>query len=417
MYRNGDRIIFHIDANSAYLSWTAAYKLQQGESLDIREVPSVIGGDPESRHGIVLTKSVPAKKYGIITGESLFSATSKCPNLLIAPPDYNLYLRCSNAMVKILEEYSPQIQRYSVDECFLDCSNMYSDPLEKAFEIKERIKKELGFTVNIGISNNKLLAKMGSDLKKPDRIHTLFPHEIKNKMWPLKVEDLFMVGRATAPKMHKLNIYTIEDLATYDLNILRSVFKSFGDVLYKYANGIDDSKVRKSNYIEAKGIGNSTTTAYDLESIEDALKVLLSLTETAAMRLRNSQNLCSVVCVSIRNNSFMSYSHQRKLYAPSDCTNVIYKNIKEVFCEMWKGDCIRHLGVRLSEFCSSEFYQSSLFEEKNLEKKRALDKTVDELRMKYGSSCVVRSTFINSGMKPLAGGVGDEGYPIMSSIL
>lgn len=286
-------LIFHIDVNSAYLSWEAAYRLQQGEKLDIRTIPSVIGGDESSRHGIVLAKSISAKKYNIKTGESLYEARRKCHELAVFPPRYWLYMQCSSAMHEILEEYTPIIQKFSVDESFLDFSNMenlYPDYMKLAETIKERIKRELGFTVNIGISNNKLLAKVASDLKKPDKIHTLFPDEIEKKMWPLSVEDLYMVGRATVPKLHKLNINTIGDLASYDVDILKNILKSHGELIWNYANGIDNSKVRKSNYIEMKGIGNSTTISFDVEDRETAHKVLLSLCETVGMRLRDSGN-------------------------------------------------------------------------------------------------------------------------------
>jgi phosphoglycerol geranylgeranyltransferase len=225
---NNKRLIFHIDVNSAYLSWEAVYRLQQGAEIDLRTIPSVVGGDVESRHGIVLTKSIPAKKYGIQTGETLFTARQKCPDLVVVPPHYELYMLCSNAMVNILKEYTPTIQRYSVDECFLDFTSMenfYEDPVELAYTIKDRIRNELGFTASVGISNNKLLAKMGSDIKKPDAVITLFPIEIKDKMWPLPVEDLFMVGRATLTKLHNLNIFTIGDLANFDLKILKEKLK------------------------------------------------------------------------------------------------------------------------------------------------------------------------------------------------
>ena len=191
-------IIMHIDVNSAFLSWEACYRLQQGDLLDLRTIPSIVGGNPDTRRGIVLAKSVPAKEFNIKTGESLYSALQKCPTLTIVAPRFDLYLKCSNSLIKLLEEYSPSIQRYSIDECFLDYTNMeqhFGDPLSAAHKIKERIKNELGFTVNIGISNNKLLAKMASDFQKPDAVHTLYPHEIKEKMWPLPVGDLFMVGR------------------------------------------------------------------------------------------------------------------------------------------------------------------------------------------------------------------------------
>jgi DNA polymerase-4 len=211
------RKIFHIDANSAYLSWSAAAMLEQGYPMDIREIPAAIAGNPLNRHGIILARSIPAKKYGITTGQSLFEARQKCPELAMYPPDYDLYMLCSNAMYDILLEYSPLVERYSIDECFLDYTSSeskFGDPLEVAYEIKERIKAELGFTVNMGISSNKLLAKMGSELKKPDQIHTLWLEEIEKKMWPLPVRELFMVGRATSQKLQKININTIGELNT-----------------------------------------------------------------------------------------------------------------------------------------------------------------------------------------------------------
>ena len=248
-----DRTIFHIDVNSAYLSWEAVYRLQHGENIDLRKIPSVVGGDPKTRHGIVLAKSIPAKRFNIKTGETLYEATNKCKNLTIVPPNYGLYMKCSNAMINLLKEYSPNIQRFSVDECFMDFTDMnalYGDSIAAAQMIKERIKKELGFTVSIGVSNNKLLAKMGSDLKKPDAVTSLFPEEIKEKMWPLPIEDLFMVGRATAPKLKKLGIFTIGDLAMANLNLIKYKLKSHGELIWNYENGIEDSKIKPSNYIE-----------------------------------------------------------------------------------------------------------------------------------------------------------------------
>lgn len=417
MYKRNEKIIFHIDVNSAYLSWMAVSFLQQGKSLDIRTIPAVIGGDVNKRHGIVLAKSIVCKKFKIETGETLYSARGKCKNLKVYPPDYNLFMKCSNAMADILNEYTPMIQRYSVDECFLDVTHFGEDYLRKAKEIKNRIEVELGFTVNIGISSNKLLAKMASDFKKPNKIHTLFPEEIEKKMWPLPVEDLFMVGRATKPKLNKLNIYTIYDLANYDREILISIFKSFGKTLYNYANGIDSSEVRKTNYINIKGVGNSTTISYDIDNRKEAERVLLSITENTAMRLRKNKSLCSVVCVSIKSDSFATYSHQKKLSNATDCTSEIYKGVKELFNEMWKGERIRHLGIRLSSLCSNKYYQTSLFDNEKVEKQRAIDSTLDNLREKYGASIIIRSTFLNSGVKPMTGGVGEEEYPMMSSML
>ncbi|HEY5560302.1 MAG TPA: DNA polymerase IV [Clostridiaceae bacterium] len=415
----GGKTIFHIDANSAFLSWSAAARLYKGETIDIRDIPSIVGGDPKSRHGIVLAKSIPSKKYGIQTGETLSSALSKCPTLTIVPPEYDIYVRCSNAMVEILKEYSPKHQRYSIDECFLDCTNMenlHGKPIEVAYAMKERIKKELGFTVNVGISSNKLLAKMGSDLKKPDMVHSLYPEEMEEKMWPLPVGDLFMVGRKTMLKLYRINVKTIGDLANYNVNILKDLFKSFGEVIWKFANGIDDSEVRKSNFIDVKGIGNSTTIPFDVDNKREAYMVLLSLTEIVAMRLRDSENLCRLVAVSIRSNEFANYSRQRKLSFATDSTSVIYGIVKELFNESWKEEKVRQMGVRVSELCSNEFYQTSFFQADE-ERLRSLDKTIDGIRLKYGTGAITRSVFVNSGIKAITGGYSVEDYPPMSSIL
>lgn len=412
------KIIFHIDVNSAYLSWTAVRQIQLGEcSIDIRTIPAIIGGSTEDRHGIVLAKSIPAKKYNIQTGEPTLSAFEKCPNLKMFPPNYKLYMNCSNAMYELLTEYSPLIQRYSIDEVFVDMSHFKEDYLNKAKEIKDRIFNELGFTVNIGISTNKLLAKMASDFPKKNSIHTLFMEEIKDKMWPLPVSDLFMVGRATRGKLAKLNVETIGDLASYDIEILKSIFKSYAYVIHNYANGIDNSEVRSKNYLEIKGIGNSTTTKKDVATREDALKILLSLTETAAMRLRSSENMCGVIVISVKTNSFVRYSHQKTLINITDSTEEIFNAITEAFDEVWKGECIRQLGVRLTKLYSNEFYQRTLFDDVKIDKMRALDKTIDQLRTRFGDKSVMRSVFVNSDIKPLSGGNGENDYPMMGSIL
>jgi DNA polymerase IV len=417
---NMGRLIFHIDVNSAYLSWEAVYRLQHGETVDLREIPSVVGGDEASRHGIVLTKSIPAKKYNIQTGETLYNARIKCPGLVVVPPRYWLYMQSSSAMHEILQQYTPTIQRFSVDESFLDFSdmeNLYPDCIELAHKIKERIKKELGFTVNIGISNNKLLAKVASDLKKPDRVHTLFPLEIKEKMWPLPVEDLFMVGRASKEKLHKLNIFTIGDLANYDIKVLKSKLKSHGVLIWNYANGIEDSEVRKSNYIDMKGIGNSTTIPFDIEDRETAHKVLLSLCETVAMRLRDSHNSCRVVTVSIRGCDLISYSHQKKIDVSTDSTRRLTEIVCCIFDQAWKGNPIRHLGVHVTDLGSNEFYQSYFLDDFNYEKDRSMNDTIDKIRLKYGSRSVMRSCFLHSGLSSMCGGVGEEDYPLMTSVL
>ncbi|HHW30800.1 MAG TPA: DNA polymerase IV [Clostridiaceae bacterium] len=414
------RIIFHIDVNSAYLSWEAVYRLQHGDTVDLREIPSVVGGDEETRHGIVLAKSIPAKKFKIKTGETLWQARQKCPGLVVVRPNYYLYMQCSSALLNLLRDYSDRIQPFSIDEFFLDFTGMEKvfrdDAVTVANKIRERIKKELGFTVNIGISSNKLLAKMGSELKKPDMVHTLFPEEIPYKLWPLPVEDLFMVGRATAPKLHSMGIYTIGDLARCDIELLKYKLKSWGITLWNFANGIEDSSVRSHGRISnIKGIGNSTTIRFDVEDRETAHKVLLSLVETVAMRLRHEGFCCRVVAVSIKTKDLYSFSHQRKLEVPTDCTNAIFAETKKLFDEAWKGEPIRHLGVRVSDLYRDDSVQLSLFC-KDWDKQLKIDRAIDDIRLKYGPRSVIRSTFLQSGINPLQGGVVED-FPIMSSIL
>jgi len=408
--------ILHIDANSAYLSWTAAAMLERGYPVDIREIPAVIAGDPENRHGIILAKSIPTKKFGIATGQSLFEARKKCPNLKVFPPRYDLYMTCSNAMYEILKEYSSRVERYSVDECFLDYTesiSKFGDPVDVAYKIKERMKKELGFTVNIGVSSNKLLAKMGSELKKPDRVHTLWPEEIQEKMWPLPVGELFMVGRATAQKLTQININTIGDLAMADPNHMKALLKSQGQVVWNYANGIDPSPVTPNSEIMQKGIGNSTTTAYDLTEKQEAYMVILALTERTAAKLRKLGNMTSKVSLSIKTNNFIRYSHQLQLQNCINTTSEIYECACLLFNQCWKGEPIRHIGVSVSDFSSSNMEQLCIFDKENKEKMQNLDKAVDIIRSKYGEEAITRGVFVNGDTKPMQGGTNDGDYIMM----
>ncbi|AHF06174.1 Y-family DNA polymerase [Desulfitobacterium metallireducens] len=416
----GQRIIFHIDVNSAYLSWEAVYRLQHGNPVDLREIPSVVGGDPTTRHGIVLTKSIPAKKFKIQTGETLYSALSKYPELVIAKPNYLLYRQCSQALGNILKEYSPLIQQFSIDEYFLDFTqmkNLFGDPVKTAYRIKNRIKEELGFTVNIGISTNKLLAKMASEFEKPDKVHTLFPQEIPTKMWPLPIEELFMVGRATTRKLRSRGIQTIGDLAHCDVRLLLPSLKSFGRLVWNYANGIENSPIKPGGRINIKGMGNSTTMSFDVDDRQKAHLVLLSLVETVSARLRQDHSQSCLIAISFRTNEFLSYSHQRKLSHTTDCTNEIWEIACQLFDELWQGQPLRHMGVRVSDLCQDDFVQLSLFE-KDYTKLRKLDQAVDSIRSRFGSQSIIRSSYLHSGLHSMTGGViEEEDYPMMSSIL
>ena len=407
----------HIDANSAYLSWTAANLLEEGYPLDIRTVPAVIAGDPKNRHGIILTKSIPAKKAGIKTGTSLMEARQICPDLLVFPPNYDLYMHCSDAMVAILRRYSDRIQRYSVDESWLDFTGsrrLLGDPVTAAHEIRETIKEELGFTVNIGVSTNKLLAKMGSEMEKPDKVHTLFPEEIPEKMWPLPVEELFMVGRATSRKLHKININTIGDLAAADPNHMHSLLKSHGDLVWQYANGRDETPVISLEGVLQNGVGNSITTAYDVTTKEEAEVVLLSLCERVGMRLRRFHCRASLIGVHLRRSDLSDYySHQRQMDYSFSSTWEIYRLACRLFVECWRGEPVRQLGVHLSGLVEEAMHQLTIYDFKTLEKEDNINKTVDNIRRLYGEKAVFRGTFANTGIKPVEGGVNDGDYLIM----
>ena len=409
-------LIFHVDANSAYLSWTAAALLEQGYEIDLRTIPSAIAGDPENRHGIILTKSIPAKKYGIQTGESLFEARNKCPELVVFPPDYDLYLSCSNAMYDILAEYSPVIQRYSVDECFCDMTSVPRaelNPVEVAYEIKERMKQELGFTVNIGIGKNKLCAKMAGELKKPDMVHTLWPEELASKLWPLPVSELFMVGRATTAKLQKLNIRTIGELAAADPVLLKSILKSHGLLVHDYANGIDYSQVTPNSDIIQKGLGNGLTYAYDLETQQNINDELLALCERVGMRLRRMNRLASLVSVSLRSANLFGYSHQVQLQNYICTTKEIFEIASRLVDEMWHGEPVRAMSVSLSNFAVPGQTQLSMFDMAEKEREEKLDRTVDRIRKAFGERSIIRGTFANSEINPIQGGVNDGNYIMM----
>lgn len=409
--------VLHVDANSAYLSWTAVDLLEKGYPLDLRTVPAVIAGDPENRHGIILAKSIPAKVYKIGTGESLFEARQRCPELLVFPPDYDLYLACSDAMYDVLYEYSPLIQRYSVDECFVDfssCEERFGPAEKAAFEIKDRIRDELGFTVNIGVGANKLLAKMAGELSKPDKVHTLLTRrDLEEKLWPLPVGELFMVGQASVRKLEKINIRTIGDLARADRALLRGLLKSHGQLIWEYANGIDGDRVIPNGEIIQKGLSNSMTLPADVLNRLEAEEYLLSLTDRVAGRLRRQGCKASLVGVSVKAASFVRYTHQIQLPFFTDDTTKIYRYVCRLFEECWKGEPIRQLGVRLSEFVRTDEYQLSVFDFEKLPEDEALNRVVDQIRARFGQTAIYRGTFANTDMKPLEGGVNDGNYMMM----
>lgn len=391
-------IFFHIDVNSAYLSWTSTENLKTGNGIDLRVIPAIIGGDSSTRHGIVLAKSIPAKKYGITTGEPISHALQKCPNLVIAPPDHALYSRYSKALMAHLSSFCPDIEQVSVDECYMDytpIASNYNSPEQAAAIIKDSVRNTFGFTVNVGISDRKVLAKMASDFRKPDLVHTLYVSEIHKKMWPLPIEKLFLCGHSSAATLHKLGINTIGELAESDSSIIAAHLKSHGQMLWNYANGMDDSKVITTQ-TEAKGIGNSTTLPQDLTDAASAKETLLALSESVAGRLRKSRKLAGSVCVEIKYASFRSASHQMVLDAPSDQTDCLYRTACILFDELWDKQPIRLLGLRTAKLCNpSEPVQMTLSDltQKTSDKQKKLDQALDSIRARYGSTSVVRGTF------------------------
>ena len=407
-----DKIIFHIDVNSAYLSWSALEKLHNGSDIDLRTIPAIIGGDMAKRHGVVLAKSIPAKAYGIVTGEPIVNAMRKCPNLTLEPPDRKLYSRRSHELMTLLSDICPDIEQVSVDECYMDYTtikNRYPTPETAAHLIKERVKEQLEFTVNIGISDRKVLAKMASDFRKPDLVHTLYSYEIQDKMWKLPVSSLFMCGHSSMETLHKLEILTIGDLARADRSIIEAHLKSHGALLWEYANGIDDSEVA-TVHADAKGIGNSTTLSHDAEDKETAHRVLLSLAESVSRRLRDAGQSASMISTEIKYNTFKKVSHQTTLFTPTNQTDLIYKTACALFDEIWDGTPVRLLGIRSSKLVSCvEPVQMSLFDLPNTvqaktspahampspKKKEQLDAALDSIRKRYGADAVVRGSLLS----------------------
>ena len=411
------RTIFHIDVNSAYLSWEATRRKRDAERRgdlqntaggqpaepDLRDIPSIIGGDPTRRTSIVLAKSVPAKKYGIVTGEPVSAALRKCPGLVIASADFSLYSEMSHAFKAILREYTPVMEEFSIDECFLDMTGMelvYPDFVATAHEIKDRIRQELGFTVNVGISSNKLLAKMASDFEKPDKVHTLFPEEIESKMWPLPVGELFLCGKSSADKLSRLHIDTIGELAKSDMTSIRAILgNKAGTQLWNFANGIDDSPV-EAEPDAPKGYSNEITFDDNIISWEQGNRVLLHLADNVAARVRRDGVKASCISVTIRGNDMKKHSHQRMLDAPTDGTTKTYETAKELFGQLWDGHTnLRLIGLAMTQIDKDAQQQMSLFGEAADEREEKADKAVDALREKFGNDIIKRGGMLGSNIK------------------
>ena len=397
-----ERLIFHIDVNSAFVSWEAVRRVKNGEP-DIRLIPSAVGGDPSSRRSIIAAKSIPAKKYGIITGESVASAIKKCPELLVVPADFELYRECSKAFKDICRAYAPVVEEFSIDECFLDLTGtglIYPDPINLAYEIKDRIRDELGFTVNVGVARNKVCAKMASDFEKPDMVHTLFPDEIESKMWPLPVGDLLFIGKSSAKRLNNAQIRTIGDLANADIKYLETVLgKKMSAQAKNYANGIDFSPVSDERS-EAKSFSHDMTLEYDVTTTEAANRILLAISDKVSERMRRHGVKAYCVAVTIRYLDFTSRSHQRQLPEAIDTSREVYEAARSLMQEVWKDKRpLRLISITLSNLTRDTFGEQFTFFESDARKTRErdekLDKAMDAIKQKFGSAAVRRAGTID----------------------
>lgn len=394
-------LIFHIDVNSAFLSWTAVEQLKNGAKVDLREIPAIIGGDQKSRHGVVLAKSVSAKRYGIHTGEPVANAFRKCPNLTMAPPDHKMYHQKSAELMDYLRRFSPEIEQVSVDECFMDFTKYiwkYNSPIAAAIQMKNEVKETFGFTVNVGISTNKLLAKMASDFEKPDKVHTLFPEEIQEKMWPLPIGDLYMAGKASVEVLRKLEINTIGDLAQSDVKLITMHLKSHGKTLWEFANGIGDSVVQ-TEAAEAKGIGNSTTLRNDAKTYEEVQTVFVGLADSVSKRLKKAGQKASMVSMEIKYYDFQTMSHQMQLAKPTNESKIIYETACKLFEEAWTGEAVRLLGIRTAKLCAeTEPEQLTIFDvefpKEPDEKHKKLNAAMDTIKKKYGNNAIMKASWM-----------------------
>ena len=388
-----ERIIFHIDVNNAFLSWTAVQLLEEGYNIDIRTIPAIIAGDESKRHGIVLAKSPIAKKYGIVTAETIYQAKMKCPNLKIFSPNHEIYQRKSKQLINYLKTFTPIMEQFSIDECFLDMTGtkyLYTNHLELAYKIKDEIKEKFGFTVNVGIGNNKLCAKMASDFEKTDKVHTLLKSEIKEKLWPLPVNDLFMCGKKTSIELNKMNIYTIKDLAEYDFQKLEKKFKSQAKYLKQAAWGIDESKVEERKD-KRQSISTTRTLPHDEENKEKLKEVLFVQTEDVCRQLREQNLYASTIAIIYKDKYFKSTTVQEQLENATDNTKEILKKINSLFEKSYNNMPVRLIGVRLANLTKFKNTQVSIFDTEidNDSKEESIQKTVDKINKKFGSSLIM----------------------------
>ena len=417
------RTIFHVDVNSAFLSWSALKQLKDNPgSIDLRTVPSAVGGDVETRHGIITAKSIPAKKYGIQTGEPVVKALAKCPGLILVRSDFTVYRQYSSLLMELLRTYTPYIEQASIDEAYLDVSESAgSDPAGLARRIADNVKTQLGFTVNVGISSNKFLAKMASDFSKPDKIHTLYPAQIREKLWPLPIEQLHGCGQATASKLRNMGIRTIHDAAESDLPILQNALgMKMGLYIYERANGRDDSEVHYEER-EPKSYSNETTTAQDItkDNYETlGLPILEKLSAKVSARLVRDQVWGSTVNIIVKTGSFKRHTRQTTLFSPTNEAKEIFAQAAVLMKDLLygtsgnesdglfrQGEVLRLIGVGISGLSKGENRQMNLFEwsqanEERIshkEKDEKLDRMLAQIRRRFGETVIHKGNEKGSG--------------------
>lgn len=381
------RCVLHIDCNKFYASVECLYR------PELRDKPMAVGGDPENRHGIILTKNEIASKYGLTVGEPLWKARQKCPDLVVVPPNYPLYLRFSALARKIYEDYSEFIEPFGLDECWLDVTGSEKSGEEIAHEIRKRVKSQLGITVSVGVSFNKVFAKLGSDYKKPDAVTVIDESNYKDIAWSLPCGDLLMVGRSAQKKLNAYGIHTIGDLADTDVAVLKSLFGKNGEMLHSFANGTECSPVRHKDEIsDVKSVGNSTTAPRDLVNEEDVKTIFRVLCESVSTRLREKGLKGRVVTIYVRDKELSSFSRQMKIPANTDISTEIFYYAMKLFCTnyFWNKP-IRSLGVSVSDFDVA--YEQFDFEKtvENREKQERLETAVDSLRRRFGNYSIGRA--------------------------
>lgn len=379
-----ERVILHSDCNSFYASVECLHH------PEIRNKPVAVGGDVEQRHGIILAKNQLAKKYNVKTGEALWEAKRKCPDLVIVPPHYHLYERFSRMARKIYLDYTDQVEPFGLDECWLDVtgSAIKGDGVSIANEISSRIKYELGITVSIGVSWNKVFAKLGSDYKKPDAITEIRKDNYREIVCPLPASDLLYVGRATARKLNSYAIHTIGDLAALPEDMIRSWFGKWGEVLHAFSNGLDASPVAAfDNSPAVKSIGNSTTAPRDLKTDEDVKIILYVLADSVARRLREQGFKGRVVSISVRDNELSSFTRQHALGKYTNITSEIAQESMRLFATNYRWQRpIRSIGISISDLVgdTTPTQTDLFFDEHSRERKEHLDAATDWLKDRFG---------------------------------